>query len=322
MRYAFSYQKERKLTINGHQRNLVSVGTFVLFYTDLAKYYRDVGDERSAARYHAHILKTIHKQLNHCSPDCDYFSISVAYENIEDGVQAFKFRELAHKYQLHSLKRMEEAKLIIDLYNDYSTESLGNNTDKANELSSVIIEKIYQILMDQSSYPKDLDVFYDAAEFFIANKLEEHAVHLQHKIQKAVEVEKCAVSISHNCLNQHVQQAWRRKCYHLVIGLGEKLFDNVQDKNPKLAMNAASLVGQSYYQIGNYTSSQIWLKRALYLLNKSYNSDLSKERLTLCLYLVWSGEVFNVFHYGYIIKHIGLAIAYGPGVIYQSWENE
>ena len=123
----------------------ISVSEFTKFYNVLAQYYMENGDHFKSTMCHSHILTTIHGQLIHCSPNCDYLSVSVAYENIRDRRKAFDFRELAYRHQLHYLDDLEKAELILDLYNDYSNESLGNDTTKANSLSAVIINDVYPI---------------------------------------------------------------------------------------------------------------------------------------------------------------------------------
>ena len=94
---------------------------------------------------HAHTLAKA-GQLNHCHPHCDYFSISVAYDNVGDSAHAFHFRKLAYRHQWSSLSPMHQAKLSIDLYNDYSNVSLGVNVSQADLYSSIIIEGVYVYL--------------------------------------------------------------------------------------------------------------------------------------------------------------------------------
>ena len=71
--------KRRKI-YDGYKRNLVSNNTYIQFYRVLADYYKENGQEKSAALCHAHILATIHDELEHCYPHCDYFSVSISYE--------------------------------------------------------------------------------------------------------------------------------------------------------------------------------------------------------------------------------------------------
>ena len=73
--------------------------------------------------------------------------MTIAYDNIKDRMQAFDFRQLAYQYQLHSLDGMEHAKLILDLYNDYSNTSVGNDTTEAQIFSAATTDDIYPYLM-------------------------------------------------------------------------------------------------------------------------------------------------------------------------------
>ena len=44
---------------------------------------------------------------------------------------------------LHYISPMQQAKLCIDLYNDYLNESLGNSVSQADEFSSIITENVF-----------------------------------------------------------------------------------------------------------------------------------------------------------------------------------
>ena len=106
---------------------------------------------------HTHILATIHNELDHCYPHCDYFSIS---ESIGDNVHAFHFRKRAYEHQWSSLHSMHQAKLSIDLYNDYS---LGNSVSQAEQFSNIITENVYDYLLLATGSEYIEDVYYDAS---------------------------------------------------------------------------------------------------------------------------------------------------------------
>ena len=78
----------------GYMQNLICVNTY---FNLLAQYYKWTGENRKAASCDTHILNTIHGQLKHCSPDCDYLSISIAYE-----MKALKCKTLGGiQYTMH-----------------------------------------------------------------------------------------------------------------------------------------------------------------------------------------------------------------------------
>ena len=97
-------------------------------------------------------------------------------------MQAFSFRELAYQHQLQSLKPMEKAKLILDLYNDYSNETVGNDQAKASTLSAMVIDEIYPYLKTADSSEYSETTFYVAIDFFAVLNMEEHMVLLQLKM--------------------------------------------------------------------------------------------------------------------------------------------
>ena len=66
---------------------------------------------------------------------------------------------------------MEKAKLILDLYNDYSNEAVGNDQAKASTLSVMEIYP-YLITADRSQYSEK--TFYVAIGFFAALNMKEH----------------------------------------------------------------------------------------------------------------------------------------------------
>ena len=120
-----------------------------------------------------HILSTIHGQVRHCNPKCDYLSVSIAYEDIGDRMKALDFRELAYQHQLHCLDQREHAKLILDLYNDSS------NITKDKNFSPIVVDDVYPYLItaNRSDYSEEL--YYVAIEYFWAHNWEKQVVQLQ-----------------------------------------------------------------------------------------------------------------------------------------------
>ena len=300
----------KKKIDDGFDRQNISSNTFVQFYSNLAKYYREKGEDIKSARCHAHILEKVHKQK--CIQNCKYFDISVAYDNIKDRVQAFQFRELAYEHQLPSLSRMQQARLYLDLYNDYSNVEVGNNESRAADFSSMIIETVYDylIMASKSEYLKE--AYFDAVDFFRAKNMEDHMISLQHKMQAIVK-EQCS-SLTDKCGNHYYRSAvvaWRRNCYHLAIYSRKRSLEVVVDRQTRIEIYG--IVGKSYYHIGKYTDSQKWLKSALEPLNKDDYPILIKEghRAELCFHLIAGGDYFNIFCYGYVIKDLVSAISAG-----------
>ena len=306
--------KQRRID-DGYRKSLVSNNTYVQFYRVLAQYFKENGQEENATLCHAHILAITHDQLDHCYPHCDYFSISIAYENVGDSVHAFQFRELAYEHQWFLLSLMHQAKLTIDLYNDYSNESLGNSISQADQFSSLITENVYENLLraPESEYLED--VYYDAIDFFRAKNMEQHVLQLQFRMH-VILLSRCnwqdIDDLLKYCLHvfPSVLRAWKRQCYHFTVFSGKNCLFVLNKKNLTetytIMLTLSVLVGKSYYQIGNYSDAQIWLKRALQMINvglrDQYSLKFREDRLDACFYLLMSGDCFNVFCYGYTIK--------------------
>ena len=250
----------RQRVDEGYKEHKISVTEFTNFYYVLAQYYKENQDYIISTRCHAHILATIHGQLRHCSPYCDYLSVSIAYDNIGDRMQAFDFRQLAYQYQLDSLKGMEYAKLILDFYNDYSNISVGNDTTEAQKFEVVITNDIYPYLMTADRFEYFEEVYYVAIEFFRAKNLEKQVVQLQNRMIYIHNVELCTenncytrslkrgehfnemklfakdyllacdqpgliASCEFKCAAHYAEvaeEAYSRKCYHLAIWAGEQ----------------------------------------------------------------------------------------------------
>ena len=123
------------------------------------------GDDVKVRKCNIRILET-YGQLKQCFPDCDYFNISIAYSNIGDRLQAFHFRELAYEQQLTSLSQMDQARLLLLLYFDYSNAFVGDNIEMANNLSSVIEEDVYQYLRTAKISDFSEDTYEVAIKFF------------------------------------------------------------------------------------------------------------------------------------------------------------
>ena len=305
----------------GYEMNLLSNYTYTMFYRVLGQYYKENGQQENATLCDAHILARAHDQLDHCYPHshCDYFSISVAYENIGDSANAFQFRKRAHKHQWSSLSPMQQVKLTIDLYNDYSNVSLGNSVSQADQFSSLIInQSMSEYLMIASGSDYLEDVYYDAVDFFKSKNMDEHVIRLQYKMNDIIRSQ-CELEINGNvyvfleCTQRFisvVQHAWKRQCYYLTILSGIKVLSLLSSYKPetvlmKVKFSTYMLVAESYYQIGNYSAAQIWLKQTLHIVNeglKEYSFMNRTDRKRVCFYLLMSGDYFNAFCYGYIIK--------------------
>lgn len=197
--------------------DLISMNTYIEFYTDLAQYYKEQEEETKSSMCHAHILSTVHNQLDHCYPHCNYFSISIAYEKVGNREMAFQFRELTYKHQLSSLNFMSQIKLHLALYNDYSS---GNNVSKADGFSTIIIEKAYYYLIVANVSEYLEEVYYDAVDFFRAKNMEEHMINIQLRMKFAIQTQ-CLSSPDNItiCLLMSSLNAIQRKCYHLSLRL-------------------------------------------------------------------------------------------------------
>ena len=202
-----------------YKLNHVSTNSYTMFYRVLAQYYKENGHDGNATLCHAHILATTCDQLDHCYPHCDYFSISIAYDNVGDRVHAFQFRERAYKHQWSVLSPMNRAKLCIDLYNDYSNVSLGNCESQADQFSVFIITNIYEYLLSTTVSEYLEDVYYDTVDFFRAKSMEDHVIQLQLKMN-AIILSRCDIDGVLEC-SLHIATsvffyAWKRQCYHLL----------------------------------------------------------------------------------------------------------
>ena len=320
----------KKRIHKGYKRKLIDVKTFTDYFNLLAQYYKGTGEDGKAASCHTHILNTIHGQLKQCSPDCDYLSISVAYENIGDRMQAFEFRKLAYQHQLQSVKPMEKAKLILDLYNDYSNETVGNDQAKASTLSDMVIDEIcpYLITADRSQYSER--TFYVAIAFFAALiNMEDHVVSLQQKMISNEGICNCAgplkqgkyfkqnVSLVMNldelkplcefkCAAHYAdiaQEAYERKCYHLTIWAGEQSYDKLGEVHTVLKFEPSSLIARSYFDMGNVSLALMWLEIAVKHTSEAIrfnfvHFELRNLRMLLCKYtLKLSFKSFKCYFY-------------------------
>ena len=202
---------------------------------------------------------------------------------------------------------MDKAKLLLQLYSDYSDASVGNDMSKAEDLATAIHEDIYPHLMDAGTSEYAEEVYFAAVKFFQARHMQELIVNLQIKMFNiTMEKEKNSKSDVDctECVNRMrpcISKALRERFFHLAIELGKKGL-NLAPKTQHLAF----VVGKSLYMIGNYSDSQIWLARSLELVNealtKDYSLTLRETRCITCFYLIMIGDFTNVLCYGYIIK--------------------
>ena len=332
----------RKERVNeGHRLRRMEASTFTEFYSLLIQYHEENGDTREAARYHTHVLKTIHGQLKHCYPHCDYYDISVAYKIIGNREKAFHFRELAYQHQLRALPSMTKAILLVELHNDYSK---NNDSVKKKHLSAMIIKEVYPYLItvDKSEYLKEL--YYTVVDFFRAQNLENQVVPLQNKMIS------CSVPCSENNCDKSqregeyfehfkslteelaedsatlrdrcefkcavhyadmAQEAYDRKCYHLAIWAGEQscaFIDKLGDPYTILRYGPQFLIARSQYEIGkNNSATQILLKQALQHINDAirlnyFSMELRKIRTELCGDIILLDWPSNPLFYIYALK--------------------
>ena len=88
-------------------------------------------------------------------------------------MKALYFRELAYQYQLHSSDQREHAKLIVDLYNDFS------NIAKDKDFSATVIGDVYPYLITSNRSDYSEELYYVAIEYFWAHNWEKQVVQLQ-----------------------------------------------------------------------------------------------------------------------------------------------
>ena len=298
-------ESKRKRIDKAYKAKLIKSSTYRRFYSTLREYYMKNGDEIKVRKCHTRILET-YGQLKHCFPDCDYFNISIAYSN---RLQAFHSRELAYEQQLTSLSQMDQARLLLLLYFDYSDASVGDDIDKANNLSSVIEEDVYQYLRTANISDFSEDTYEVAIEFFQRTNNKEKVYILEHKMLDADLVEECVgIGCAYHFINT-AYGALNKECYYRVIGLANVSFRVHSHDLLETKAESSLLIGKALYYLGNYSDSQIWLKTALHYnyinigLQNEYYGDM-KIRWDTCDHLLMSGDIFNVFCYGYRIKEV------------------
>ena len=297
-------ESKRKRIDKAYKAKLIKSSTYRKFYSTLREYYMKNGDDVKVRKCNTRILET-YGQLKQCFPDCDYFNISIAYSNIGDRLQAFHSRELAYEQQLTSLSQMDQARLLLLLYSDYSIAFVGDNIDN---LSSVIEEDVYQYLRTASISDFSEDTYEVAIEFFQRKDNKEKVYILEHKMLDADLVEQC---VEIKCAKHFIytaNDALNKQSYYRAIGLANASFQVHSHDLPEFKAVSSLLIGKTLYYLGNYSDSQIWLKMALHYMNihlqNEYYGDMKMRnyRLGTCGYLLMSGDIFNMFYYGYLIK--------------------
>ena len=298
---------KKKEVDRGYKQGNLTLSTFVKYFTMLGQYYTMNGDEKNSRSCHAHILTKTKGKLQDCYPQCDYFSISVAYESVGDKVQAFHFRKLAYRNQLTTITPMNVIKLLLLLYNDYSNTSLGNDMTEAKVLSLSIMEA-YPVLMNAENSEYSEEVYYAAIEFFRGQNMEEHVIQLQKKIIDTVMLCDENYCFQNRRIFMYVSYAkylhvflfpakpptvegtwckykcalvygdcavdtFKRQYYYLAIWSGEQSFnysDKLGEEYDRLGCASSLIVGKSYYHIGNYSAAKMWLNHALVCFKKAH----------------------------------------------------
>ena len=316
---------KRKRVNKGYELGEIDVGTFTEYYSVLAQYYENNGDTDKSARCHTHILKTIHGQLKSCDPRCDYYDISIAYNKIEDKRNGLHFRELSYQHQFQSLDRMKQAKLLLELHQDY----LLNNDNKANSVSAMITDEVYPYLMAAEKSEYSMVVYLNAIDFFKAQNLEKHMIQLQMRmIDNAVpcsehnyamvlsfgeyyrrfksfsesyltnDITSLVAKLEFKCAAYYADMAndvFEKGCYHLAIWLGEQscaYIDKLGEPYTVLKFGPESIIGRSHFMIGkNYPATDNSLKQAVEHINNAirfeyFSFELRELRTKLCYHIL------------------------------------
>ena len=265
------YKKQRRYVI-----------TYVKFYTTLASYYNEIGQEKKSSQCHMHALKTVNNESDHCYPDCDHYMIATAYENIGSVVNAMYYRELALKdinIPLNSLKTFE---VMVKLYYYYLDAVSGSNASRAEQLSKELVEMSSVIITANDSDISN-DLFYNAIDFFRLKHMEKHALQLQTKMVLTLMQDRKR-SGDFRIMSKEVSKSFRKKCLTVTIEFGQTEYGRLYglkaaDKEAKherlyhdALVEAAFWVGLSYYHTGNYSGAQTWLRKTMDLIHE----DLEK----------------------------------------------
>ena len=331
---------KRKEVDKGYKNGTLSPHMYTQFYTILGNYYNEIGDVEKSNRCYSKILRKTHNELDHCYPICDYFSLSVAYQNIGDIEIAFNFRKVAY-HQREFLARMDGIWLLLHLYNDYMNTSLGNDPTKAEAFAVEITQRAYQYLLNANRSEYSEDIYYMAIKFFRLQNLEVNVVELQEKmvanaipcdcdttVNKRGEYYKktrelflfptddpnvsleivcnyrCAINRGDSAID-----AFRKQYYHLAIWYGEQSYAsavNLGESYAEYKCIPSLFVGKSYYELGNYSAANVWLHGSLQCLNKAIRHNflsfpLRDARFESC---ILTGEVSNIFCYVHIVCDI------------------
>ena len=324
---------KQKEVDKGYKGGTLSPNMHTQFYTILGNCYNKIGDVEKSNRCY---FKIVYKELDHCYLKCDYFGLSVAYENIGDKEQAFRFRKLAFHHKL-SLAAMDKVRLLLYLYNDYMNTSLGNDVTKAEELSVEITQTVYTYLLNADRIEYSEKVYYMAIEFFRSQNMEENVVELQEKIVANAISCDCettnnngeyfewtrdlflfptlGIYCNYKCAIYHGDSAidaFKKQYYHLAIFYGEQSFESAEKLGESYAdykCIPSLLVRKSYYQLGNYSAANVWLHRALQCINKAIRLNYLAPKLRIarvesCFDLFLNGEVSNILCYIHIVTDI------------------
>ena len=292
----------RTLVDKGFQENHFSVETYMVYYTDLADYYNELGDESNVKMCHTHLLKTAHSELNHCYPNCDYYSISTAYERVQDTTKEIHFRELSLTHQ--TWEPLTKVHNMLKLYHYYLSQE---NKLKAENMSRYIVDMLPDLMKIEKPHisehvitkdsPSTDEVFYEIIDFLRQKHMNKFTDDLTHKILAIyLRIVEQNIAYLHERLPKWVHKSYIRGCYLVTIELGPIAFEALSSHRQEdiLPLSEIALyVGISLYKIGNYSDARVWLIKALELANKNLKEDLivlRGKKFQACLHLSLLGD--------------------------------
>ena len=286
----------------------ISNTTYFQFYTRLAQYYRENGEEESAKECIMHISRTVQDVLGSCHPNCDYFTISEAYANVGDQSNRFHYKQLAFTYQLKSLDPIDRLWLLLTLYSEYSNR---NDTEKSKEMAEYVIEA-HRFLLDANAYDFSELLYYNTIAFLKAQGMESEADQIQLSLLEIYNQmirhinETQGDSEAARYISKCVQMSFKKRCYHIAIPLGHighsefvRILADYEKEVPDHAFNHALrntvlMMGEMYYELGDYGSARTWYQEARKIINQqlksSFAADLRIQRTEVCYNLILLGD--------------------------------
>ena len=323
------------------KRIMMGSQKYIIFYTELSSYYRQLGQDRDVVECHRIIIQQTKADLATCEPhQCNYYDIGVAYNAIDRYEEASEFFELSFETANNTMNKVTALIRLIYTYAYLDDqERLALTTAKLHDLHSDIM-----IAASMSAYPF---IYGDSVQMHIIDLYRkvgfiEEANQLEAKLIDAIKTLSLRITYHHASIDgggdrlltialRVLHRFYEAENYPQVVKLGNILFQGLNLSGiTHMSMNVSLLIGKAKFHGGNYSGAMAQMELSLKTILDHPNNYTRYQKSTACWYLIPRLVYLYVCYHDDIIRYavntLGfltcLIISPFPFILIESTDND